>query len=109
MALAKPVNGVASLADDRITVSFDLPLVTPLVVAEEVVLKLYDPNYYYAYTVVGLEDLTTDTCQTDLNAFEPDQATAELQAKLALLSREETPEQENVGRLFADQVRLTCG
>ena len=107
--LAKPVNGVASLADDRITVAFDLPLVTPLAAVGEVVLMLYDPNYYYSYTVVDLEPLESEGCEASLDAFEADDATVELQAKLALLSREETPEQENVGRLFADQVKLRCG
>lgn len=106
--LAKPINGQASLADDRITVSFDLPLATPIDVTDGVVLKLYDPNYYYAYTVIGLEELATEGCRAELDPFVADEATAELQDKLALLSREETPEQDGVGRLFADQVRLTC-
>lgn len=106
--LAKPLNGSAWLADDRISVAFDLPLQTPLDVTGAVLLRLYDPNYYYAYTVVGLEDTEMGTCIADLRSFEPDAATAELQAQLALLSQEETPEQENVGRLFADEVRLAC-
>ena len=106
--LAKPINGVASLADERITVSFDLPLAEPIEVAEGVVLKLYDPNYYYAYTVIDLEAVSTEACRAELDPFIADQATAELQDKLALLSREETPEQDGVGRLFADQVRLLC-
>lgn len=106
--LAKPLNGAAFQADDRITVSFDLPLEAPLDVSGTVVLKLYDPFYYYSYTVVGLEPLDHETCRVDLDAFVPDEAAAELQAKLALLSREETPEQEDVGRLFADEVTLLC-
>jgi ABC-type uncharacterized transport system substrate-binding protein len=106
--LAKPLNGSAWLADDRISVAFDLPLQAPLDVTDEVLLKLYDPSYYYAYTVVGLEETDMGDCLAELRNFEPDAATAELQAELALLSREETPEQENVGRLFADEVRLRC-
>ncbi|MGR3512976.1 MAG: DUF1007 family protein [Paracoccaceae bacterium] len=108
VALAKPLNGLASMTDDRITVSFDLPLQAPIAVEDGVVLKLYDPNYYYSYTVVGLDEVEGAPCTSALDAFVADEASAELQSKLALLSREETPEIENVGRLFADQVRLTC-
>ncbi|MEO1536150.1 MAG: DUF1007 family protein [Pseudomonadota bacterium] len=108
VAMAKPVSGAASLAEDRITVSFDLPLTTPLDVTDSVVLRLYDPNYYYAYTVVGLEKNAPEGCRTALAPFTHDTATAELQAQLARLSREETPEQADVGRLFADQVVLAC-
>ena len=106
--LARPLNGSAWLADDRISVAFDLPLQAPLELNGTVLLKLYDPSYYYAYTVVGLEETDMGECMAELRNFEPDAATAELQAELALLSQEETPEQEDVGRLFADEVRLTC-
>lgn len=106
--LGRPINGEASMAEERITVTFDLPLAAPIDVAGEVVLKLYDPNYYYAYTLVGLDDLSGTRCRADIVPFVPDAATAELQSQLAMLSREEMPEQENVGRLFADQVRLSC-
>ena len=106
--LAKPVNGSAWLAEDRISVTFDLPLQVPLQVTGEILLKLYDPSYYYAYTVIGLEETEMGSCMADFQSFEPDEAAADLQAQLALLSQEETPEQEDVGRLFADEVRLRC-
>jgi hypothetical protein len=38
----------------------------------------------------------------------PDEAAAKAQAKLAALSREETPSQPNIGRLFSDEIVLTC-
>lgn len=49
-----------------------------------------------------------NTCDVEFIPFEPDAAAAALQAQLAALSREETPEQENVGRLFSDVVSLSC-
>jgi len=48
------------------------------------------------------------TCEAEVAPFEPDAAAAALQAQLAALFREETPEQDNVGRLFSDEVSLTC-
>ncbi|MEM6385365.1 MAG: DUF1007 family protein [Pseudomonadota bacterium] len=109
VALTRPKNGMASYSDDRITVSFDLPLATPLDTMNGAVLKLYDPNYYYAYTVVAMYGDLPSFCTADIKSFRADEATSELQAQLALLSREETPAQEDVGRLFADEVALTCG
>lgn len=106
--LGRPENGAASLTDDKITVSFDLPLAAPQTVEGEVVLRLYDPSYYYAYAVTGVEDVTSGQCDTTLIPFVADNATTELSAKLAMLSREETPDQEEVGRLFADRIVLAC-
>jgi len=96
------------MADDRISVAFDLPLETPLDPTGDVVLRLYDPTYFYAYDLVALEEGTGARCRAKIVPFEPDTAAAELQQKLAALSREETPEQENVGQLFSDQVWLLC-
>lgn len=106
--LARPLGGSAWMADDRISVTFDLPLVDPLQTGGEIVLKLYDPSYFYAYDVVALQGTSREDCTARIVPFEADVATAALRQQLAALSREETPTQANVGRLFADEVRLTC-
>ncbi|WP_371226164.1 DUF1007 family protein [Roseovarius sp. 2305UL8-3] len=107
----KPVDAEAVYRDDQITVRFDLPLAEPVQVpGQEVVLRVYDPNYYYAYSVVettGQQSLPAP-CETSLHAFEPDAVTSDLLITLGTLSREETPEQANVGRLFSDEVVLSC-
>ncbi len=73
-------------------------------------LRLYDPNYYYAYSIVEIIDDAPlpNICETALYAFEPDAVTSDLLITLGSLSREETPEQANVGRLFSDEVTLSC-
>ncbi len=109
VALTRPVDGAAWLADDKVTLTFDLPLANPLVTDGDLVLKFYDPTYYYAYEVVALDGAPQPGCTTEIIPFEPDEALADLQEQLAALSREETPTQEDVGRLFADQVWLRCG
>lgn len=110
--LGRPQNATASLENDQITVAFDLPLSQPAGLAgRAVALRLYDPFFYYAYTILaGTEgrDLPPG-CQAEVIPFEPDAAESALQEQLAALSREETPEQPNVGRLFSDEVVLTCG
>ncbi|MDJ0824190.1 MAG: DUF1007 family protein [Rhodobacter sp.] len=108
VALTRPANGSSWMADDRITVAFDLPLDQPLSVAGDYVLRFYDPMYFYAYAVVAVDDSLPDGCSAEIIPFEPDDAAEELLVQLAALSREESPEQEDVGRLFADQVWLKC-
>lgn len=107
----KPVNAQAEYRDDQITVRFDLPLAKPVEAkGQDVVLRVYDPNYYYAYTVVDTAQAAPlpASCEVELISFEPDSVTSDLLVTLGNLSREETPEQENVGRLFSDLVTLKC-
>ena len=104
--LGRPQNGVARMVGDRVEVSFDLPLATaqPLegVAAS---LKLYDPGYYYAYTVVGA---AADRCEAQVVPFQPDAAERALQEELNALSQEEMPEDPMIGARFADEIALTC-
>ena len=107
--MGRPENGEAWMEADRVSVAFDLPLATPLAEPSGARLRLYDPYHYYAYAVVGLDGDAPAPCTISVDRFEADGAAAALQAKLAALSREETPTREDVGALFADDVHLTCG
>lgn len=111
-SLTRPENAIARMEDDRITVAFDLPLAQPADMSgNTAILRLYDPVFYYAYTIQPdgqMRQVLPSTCDAEVIPFEPDAAAAALQSQLASLSREETPEQENVGRLFSDEVSLTC-
>ena len=110
IAMGRPRDGEAWMADDRVTVVFDLPLAEPLSQPEGVRLRLYDPNYYYAYTMVELEETADPApCTARLSPYEPDAATQRMQVTLMELGREETPEQADVGAMFADTVTLECG
>lgn len=108
VALTRPENASVEMSDDRITVAFDLPLAQAIAPDDALTLLLYDPNYYYAYDVVGVEDDLPAGCTAVIHDFEGDTATAALQVQLSLLSREETPEIEDVGRMFAESIELTC-
>ncbi|WP_195819982.1 DUF1007 family protein [Roseobacter sp. MH60115] len=110
--MGRPKNATASLENDQITVAFDLPLSQPAGLAgRTAVLRLYDPFFYYAYTILADAEKRglPPGCQADLISFEPDAAASALQEQLAALSREDTPDQPNVGRLFSDEVVLACG
>lgn len=110
--LGRPEAAAVTFENNQVEVSFDLPLSAPVTIANtEAFLRLYDPGFYYAYTILaeaGGANLPDD-CKIGVVPFEPDASESELQEKLAALSREDTPEQQNIGRLFSDEVRLTCG
>lgn len=109
--LGRPENGTARMIGDRVEVTFDLPLAEPLAVTDGAVLKLYDPTYFYAYSVeTVLEPSALPAgCALSVVPFEPDAADAEAQRQLAALSAEEVPDDPQIGERFADEVRLTCG
>ncbi|QUS37078.1 DUF1007 family protein [Falsirhodobacter algicola] len=105
--LGRPEGASARMVGDRVEVSFDLPLAQPVPAAEGVVLKLYDPLYYYAYTAVGT-DPAPEGCAARIVHFEPDALDRRLQAELARLGTEDMPDDPNIGAHFAEEVHLTC-
>jgi ABC-type uncharacterized transport system substrate-binding protein len=110
--LGRPEAAAVTLENNQVEVSFDLPLSRPVRIDNTTVfLRLYDPIFFYAYTILpAIEsvDLPED-CQVQIVPFEPNAAENALQEELTALGREEAPTQENVGRLFSDEVHLTCG
>jgi ABC-type uncharacterized transport system substrate-binding protein len=110
--LGRPEAAAVTLENNQVEVSFDLPLALPVRIDNTpVFLRLYDPIFFYAYTILpAIEsvDLPED-CQVQIVPFEPNAAENALQEELTALGREEAPTQENVGRLFSDEVHLTCG
>ncbi|MEM9797083.1 MAG: DUF1007 family protein [Pseudomonadota bacterium] len=108
IAMGRPENGEAWMADDRVSVAFNLPLAEPIASPDRARLRLYDPYYYYAYTMVGAALSTEDVCTVRVDPFVLDEASRRVQVSLFELGREETPEQEDVGALFADEVHLSC-
>ena len=109
VAMGRPENAEAWLEKDRVSVAFDLPLSAPLAAPMGVRLRLYDPAYYYAYTIIAVDRDVPERCTIDVDRFEADAATADILAELAALSRGEIAAQEDVGALFAGEVNLTCG
>jgi ABC-type uncharacterized transport system substrate-binding protein len=109
VAMGRPRDGAAWMENDRVTVTFDLPLAAPRVLSDGLRLRLYDPFYYYAYDVVGAETAEGAPCMARIDPFEVDAASRMVQFQLFDLGREEIPAQEDVGALFADEVHLTCG
>lgn len=104
-------NADVKLEDDRLVVSFDRHLETPVRLGgAQIEIEIYDPSYFIDYDVAraprGLPD--DGSCSAEVIPFEPGSETAALQDRLAALGREETPEIENVGALFTDRIVIRC-
>jgi ABC-type uncharacterized transport system substrate-binding protein len=110
--LGRPEAAAVTLENNQVEVSFDLPLSQSVRIEDTpAFLRLYDPVFFYAYTILPAIDPIDlpEGCQAQIVSFEPNAAENALQEKLTALGREEAPTQENVGRLFSDEVRMTCG
>lgn len=109
--LALPAGAEARIEGDRLVVSFARAVAAPADPAEALSVRLYDPSYFIAYEMVGspaAEGLPVG-CALRYIPFDPDAELAALQTELAAIPADETPDFVNVGALFADEVRVTCG
>ena len=109
--LSQPLKTSAHTVKGRIGVSFELQLKTPQNVAGQTVsLKLYDPIYYYAYSIPNEGRILGNAsgCHVRVNRFTADEYSAKLQQELSALSREEIPENLNIGGKFAEEIVLQC-
>ncbi|MEO0372883.1 MAG: DUF1007 family protein, partial [Pseudomonadota bacterium] len=96
--------------DGRIQAVFERELQVPLhlngLSAE---LAFYEATYFFAFKITDAPQLLGNTpCAARVIPFAADPNDSTLLAKLASLSREEVPENENVGQLFADRIALKC-
>lgn len=109
--LSRPLETSAQMIKGRIGVSFEVHLQTPQDMAgRSASLKLYDPLYYYAYSIPNEGRILgkASGCHVWVNRFNPDGQTAKLQKELSALSREEMPENLNIGAKFAEEIALQC-
>lgn len=112
LALGRPDAFTASYADGRIVSTHLRPLQTPVRPgADPLIVQVYDPGYYTAYTITGDARLTNAaTCVAQV--FEPDRdaADAKLQAMLDEYTGQDGVEMEfpAIGSAYADEVRVIC-
>jgi ABC-type uncharacterized transport system substrate-binding protein len=112
LALSRPKDWTASYADGKITSTHLRSLDAPVpVTAEPLLVQVYDPGYYVAYSI-PFDPVLTGGSGCTAQVFVPDLDAAEEQL-LAALS-EYTPDVDleaefpAVGANFAEEVRVTC-
>lgn len=106
--LGPPQGRGVSVTGGRIRSVHMRPLPQP-VPADGLVLRMYDPTYYTAYTL-GLGVTAGADCTATIAAPDLDAADARLRAKLAAIPADQTEtEFPEVGGIFADRVTIRCG
>jgi ABC-type uncharacterized transport system substrate-binding protein len=116
VALGPPETGPAELRPDgMLTSTHTRPLARPVdSAAEAVVVSVYDPTFYTAYSILPAE-VSTDApgCETAVFTPDLDAAYAQLEAALAELGAVvddpfEAVDFPPVGDRFAEEIRVTC-
>lgn len=100
----------ALLIDGKLQLTFRRVLETPLDLSRASTrVAFYESTYFYAFSITKEPQFlgTTETCSASVTPFNPDSQDRDLKASLAKLSREETPENDQVGALFADRISIT--
>lgn len=112
LELKRPTDFHARLVGNQLEVTFVRDLTAPVASdIGDVTVTFYEETYYYAFAITEVPEFigNADGCSATVDRFDPDTQMAALQSMLARLSREETPEDIDVGRLFTDRIHLTCG
>ena len=110
IGLSGPNAPEAELIDGKVAIRFSRRLETPVRPGAETVVKVYDPTYFTAYAITETPRLegAAAGCHAVVQRFEPSGPLQALQQSLARLPVDATPETEDVGALFADQVFIAC-
>lgn len=112
VALAWPSAPQVHLIDGRLRSEFTRALETPLTLrGQNAEIAFYESTYFFAFKITNTPRFIggAGLCAANVVPFTPDPNDGPLLAKLAQLSREEIPQDENVGALFADRIALSCG
>lgn len=111
VALEWPTGLDVDLIDGRLEVTFSRQLTTPIALKDRSVeVAFYESTYFFAFSVTNPPVFVNDEglCSAVVIPFDPDPDDTALQTALAKLGREETPEIQNVGALFADRIVVRC-
>lgn len=112
IALSSPTEVTASYADGRLVSSHLRRLDRPIdPSAQELVVQVYDPSFYTAYTIAA-NPVLTGRSDCSVQVFEPDREAADqrLQAALDELAGSADTETEfpAIGDAYAEEARITC-
>lgn len=115
LALGPPVPVTTTLDAGQIVSRHVRPVLSPVdPAAGPLVIQVYDPEYYIAYTIAGQSAIDgREDCRT--RVFVPDRSVANAQLEAALdelyAGGVTDPEEDfpAVGRDFAEEIRVECG
>lgn len=109
--LKLPAGLDVQFVDGRLQITFTRQLETVIDLSRSSgEVAFYESTYFYAFAVTNTPQLLGHamSCETEVIPFDPDAQDVALQAALTKLSREETPDIDQVGARFADRISIRC-
>lgn len=109
--LNAPTHAEVDLVNGNLVIAMEIYLSKPRAVSGKTVeLKLYDPTYFTEVKINERPQIIgrKKHCKVNFYKAKADENLSKLETSLFQLSREETPELENIGELFSDTTRLVC-
>lgn len=112
LELSRPAETTARYEGGKITSTHLRRFAAPVVLAgQDLVLQVYDPSFYTAYTIAGTPVLTGGTGCT-VQVFEPDRAAADAKLLAAIDELAGASDTEAafpaIGAAYAEEARITC-
>lgn len=110
VGLSGPLDPEAEIRDGLVVIRFLRDLAAPVRPGNDTVAEVYDPTYFTAYriTEVPVLENAPSACAAEVKPFEPTRGLAALQKRLLAIPVESTPEDADVGALFAEKIHLRC-
>lgn len=111
IALNWPTGLDAGLIDGRLQITFTRQLEKPASLGRSLAeVAFYESTYFFKFSVTNTPQLLGEFegCKAKVTHFKPDAQDTALQTALKKLSREETPDIDQVGALFADRISIQC-
>lgn len=111
IALDQPTEVTVNLVKGRLGLSFLMPLKQPQELKGKTLsLQLYDPTYFTAISIDRPPMVVGNNAICSVSVSKPSDTddTLQTQQYLSELSREETPEEEDIGAIFAEKTVLRC-
>jgi ABC-type uncharacterized transport system substrate-binding protein len=111
--LGPPTDWAADWQDGQAVSMHTRALAEPVDIGAGLVLRAFDPLFYVGYSIAALPVFTgRDDCRADLVSPDTSKISRQLAEEIANLPPETDPEEAGlgeIGRLYAEELRITCG
>jgi len=112
LGLSGPSDWATSYADGRLTSTHLRRLDPPVLLADQpLVVQVYDPSFYTAYSIAR-PTLLTGTTDCAAQSYEPDRAAADRILQDAIAEQAGSTDVEGafpaIGAAYSEEVRVTC-
>ena len=106
-----PQNASVTYSENRLKVKFERELKTKFALTDTPLeIGFYERTYFFDFSITSPPEIIGDTgnCSASVIPFEINSQSTEILRDLSYLSREETPEDTQIGSKLADRILLIC-